>query len=1098
MNRTYIKNQTYASTYRKGNDLYYDDKVWDFQVQEEDGYDFIDAMVKGSGRNIYQVTMDINRETDEMENCECECPAFMEYPVICKHCVAVLLEYVGYQNRRQAEKKKTATKLENIKGITKGVKLSTTPELKALLNKQTLERTYPVVYREKYEKVRLEPILVFSKQEKIIEFRIGIERMYVLKDVFSFATHMEQKESFSYGKKLEFVHSMEAFEPESQGMAAFLVEWARRNKPRYGQPTYSYYGYRYGLPELRYIPIDEWTLEHFMKAVGNREFTANIANTGERSWQRTEEPLEQKLKITGKNSGLVLALEPISSCECEENYFYFLDGKIYHKPIKTVKPIEPFLLCIEKQKEREVYIEQQDIPVFCRELLPSLKDFFTCQITDFDETAYQSVKPEFKIYLDAPQSGWLSCKAVAVYGEKEYSVYDKSTDLIQRDITEEAAIAGLISAYCNAYDEKEQQMVLSDDEELLYLLLTEGIAKMQEQAEVFISDAIKKLKVQEPPVAAVGISLSGDLLELKITAEDMRKEELLEILSRYSRRKKFYRLKNGNVIRVDEEQMEAMDTIAELRDGLRLTQKQLRQEQIQIPRYHALYLDEELQKSRQLSYWKNKGFQQLIDGIKEEKETSPLPESLKDTLREYQKQGVFWIKRLKKNGFGGILADDMGLGKTLQVITFLLMEYQEKGVGNGLIVTPASLVFNWKSEFNRFAPELPVKIISGTATEREQMLKTLEGKEILVTSYDLLKRDEELYQDITFTYEIIDEAQYIKNHRTQAAKAVKNIKAGFRLALTGTPMENRLSELWSIFDFLMPGFLYEYQRFREELEAPIVQNQDERAMARLRAMITPFVLRRLKKDVLKDLPDKLEESRYARLEGEQQKLYDAHVKRLQMLLDEKSEEELEKSKLWVLSELTKLRQICCDPSLIFEGYKGESAKLEMCMDTIKNAVDGGHKILLFSQFTTMLEHIQKRLDKEKISYYVLTGATSKEKRTQLVEQFNQDDTSVFCISLKAGGTGLNLTAADIVIHYDPWWNLAVQNQATDRAHRIGQENVVVVYKLIASGTIEENIQKLQEKKRELADQVLSGEGISSAGFSKEELQELLKSSIKNS
>lgn len=1093
MNRTYIKSQTYSSTYRKGNDLYYAEKVWDFQVQEEKGYDFIDAMVKGSGRNIYQVTMDINRETDELEDYECECPAAMEYPVICKHCVAVLLEYVGYQGRRQAEKKKAAAKLENIKGVTRGLKLSTTPELKELLNKQMLERTYPVVYREKYEKVRLEPILTFDKREATVEFRIGIDRMYVLKDVFSFVTHMELQESFSYGKKLEFVHSLEAFEPESRDLAVFLEEWVRRNRKSYSQPTYSYYGYRYGLPELRYIPVDAWTLEQILKALGNREFTANIANTGERTWQKTEEPILQKLKITGKNSGIQLALEPISGCGCEENFFYFLDGKIYHKPIKEVKTVEPFLKCMEKQKGWEVYVEQQDIPVFCRELLPSLKEFFDCEITDFDESAYQLAKPEFKIYLDAPQSGWLSCKAVAVYGEKEYSVYDRSADLTRRDITGEAAIASLVSTYCNAYDEKEQQMVLSDEEELLYLLLTEGIPKMQERAEVFISDAIKKLKVQESPVAAVGISLSGDLLELQITAEDMRKEELLEILSRYSRKKKFYRLKNGNIIHVDEEQMEAIDTIAELRDGLRLTDQQMRQEEIRIPRYRALYLDEELQRSKQLSYRKNREFQQLIDGIKEEKEISPLPDSLKNTLREYQKQGVQWIKRLKQNGFGGILADDMGLGKTLQVIAFLLMEYQEGDIENGLIVTPASLVFNWKSEFTRFAPGLPVKIISGTAAERQQLLKTLEGNEILVTSYDLLKRDQELYQDISFSCEIIDEAQYIKNHRTQTAKAVKKVQAGFRLALTGTPMENRLSELWSIFDFLMPGFLYEYQRFREELEVPIVQNQDERAMARLRAMITPFILRRLKKDVLKDLPDKLEESRYARLEGEQQKLYDAHVKRLQMLLDEKSEEELEKSKLWVLSELTKLRQLCCDPALVFEDYKGESAKLEMCIDTIKNAIDGGHKILLFSQFTTMLEHIQKRLEKEKISYYVLTGATAKEKRTQLVEQFNQDDTPVFCISLKAGGTGLNLTAADIVIHYDPWWNLAVQNQATDRAHRIGQENVVVVYKLIASGTIEENIQKLQEKKRELADQVLSGEGISSTGFSREELQELLKS-----
>lgn len=1092
MNRTYIKNQTYSSTYRKGNDLYYADKVWDFQVQEEDEYDFIDAMVKGSGRNIYQVTMDINREADEMENCECECPAFMEYPVICKHCVAVLLEYVEYQKRRQTERKNAVTNLENVKGITKGMKLSTTPEMKELLNKQTLKRTYPVVYREKYEKVRLEPILTFDQREAMVEFRIGIDRMYVLKDVFSFAIHLERQESYSYGKKLEFVHSLEAFEPESRDLAVFLKEWAQRNRENYNQPTYSYYSYRYGLPEVRYVPLDAWAFERFMKAVGDRKFTANIGNTGEQPWYHTQEPLEQKLKIIGENDGIVLELEYIGSCECEENCFYFLDGKIYHKSVEAVREVQPFLNCMGRQAGKKVYIEQQDIPVFCQELLPALKKFFCCEIVDFDEKAYQFPKPEFKIYLDSPQNGWLTCKGIAVYGEKEYSVYDQKTDLAQRDLLEEAEIGKLISAYCNAYDEKEQQMVLSEDEELLYLILTEGIPKMQQLAEVFISDAIKKIKVLEPPVAAVGISLSGDLLELKITAEDMRKEELLEILSRYNRKKKFYRLKNGDIIQMSEEQMEAMEVVMELRDGLRLTERQMKQEKIELPRYRALYLEEELEESGKISYWKNQEFQKLVDGIKEEKEISAIPEGVADTLREYQKQGVHWIKRLKENGFGGILADDMGLGKTLQVIAFLMMEYQEGNCGNVLIVTPASLVFNWKSEFSRFAPELEVRTISGTAAERQQSLKKLEGNEVLITSYDLLKRDLELYKDINFSCEIIDEAQYIKNHSTQAAKAVKKIQAGFRLALTGTPLENRLSELWSIFDYLMPGFLYEYQRFREELEAPIVQNQDERALMRLRAMITPFILRRLKQDVLKDLPDKLEEIRYAKLEGEQQKLYDAHVKRLQLLLEQKTEEELEKSKLWVLSELTKLRQICCDPSLVFEGYKGESAKLEMCMDTIKNAVDGGHKILLFSQFTTMLENIEKRLEKEKISFYTLTGATKKEKRAQLVEAFNKDDTSVFCISLKAGGTGLNLTAADIVIHYDPWWNLAVQNQATDRAHRIGQENVVVVYKLIASSTIEENIQKLQEKKRELADQVLSGEGISSTGFSREELQKILK------
>ena len=361
----------------------------------------------------------------------------------------------------------------------------------------------------------------------------------------------------------------------------------------------------------------------------------------------------------------------------------------------------------------------------------------------------------------------------------------------------------------------------------------------------------------------------------------------------------------------------------------------------------------------------------------------------------------------------------------------------------------------------------------------------------LITSYDLLKRDIKYYEELSFGYEVIDEAQYIKNMNTQVTKAVKAVHADFKIALTGTPIENRLSELWSIFDYLMPGFLYNYARFKEELEQPIAQEKDEYATLRLQKMIHPFVLRRLKKEVLTDLPDKLEENRYAVLTGEQQKLYDANVHKLKTLINDQSEKDFKQSKIQILAELTKLREICCDPSLIYDDYKSGSAKLDMCIEMLQNAISGGHKILLFSQFTTMLEIIEQRLKKENISYYLLNGATPKEKRMNMVEQFNKDDTSVFCISLKAGGTGLNLTAADIVIHYDPWWNVAVQDQATDRAHRIGQENVVNVYKLIAKGTIEENIVKLQDLKKELADKVLSGEGMNTGSFTKEELIELL-------
>ena len=319
--------------------------------------------------------------------------------------------------------------------------------------------------------------------------------------------------------------------------------------------------------------------------------------------------------------------------------------------------------------------------------------------------------------------------------------------------------------------------------------------------------------------------------------------------------------------------------------------------------------------------------------------------------------------------------------------------------------------------------------------------------------------------------QIIDEAQYIKNHGTQVAKAVKEIRSEFRLALTGTPVENRLSELWSIFDFLMPGFLYSYEKFRKEIELPAVQYSSSNAMERLQKMIRPFVLRRLKKDVLNDLPDKLEKDMFSPLESEQKGLYEAHTERLRLMLGMQSDAEFRTSKLQILAEITRLRQICCYPGLVYEGYEGNSSKLEMCMELVRNAVNGGHKILLFSQFTTMLDVLATRLSRAGISFYMLTGATSKEKRARMVQAFNEDDTSVFCISLKAGGTGLNLTAADIVIHYDPWWNLAVQNQATDRAHRIGQQNVVSVYRLFMKDTIEERIRALQEKKRELADDV---------------------------
>lgn len=1014
--------------------------------------------------------------------------------------------------------------------------MHTTPELASLLQKQAVAKSLPLIQGSTYGKVRLEPYFNFDGRTFTVEFKIGINKMYVLKDAFSFDVHIANQDDYKYGKNLQFVHTIESFAEESRPLAKFICKWADNN--RQFHRSSSYYGYYMGtLEKVRHLELSGNELAEFLLLMEGKTLQGESIGTRNTTWEITREHLPRKMTITGAKQGIELKVSKFTCAANTEQYkICFYDKKIYIENVEELLPVKDFLDSLSLIPGEKAFIENKDVPAFCQELLPVIQKFFKCRMVEFHPENYGMVKPEFRFYLDAPQENMVTCKATVKYGDREFSLYT-TDDIAARDMNRETVVRNVIHKYSNAFNPFEQCAVIADDEEMEYEFLTEGIQALQAVGEVFISDALRRIEVRNSPKVTVGVFLSGNLLELSMTAGDISKEELIDILSRYNKKKKFYRLKNGAFVNAADS---GLDTVEELRAGLQLTDKQMKQDKIEVQKYRALYLDAQLKENPVVSAVKDKSFKSLVRNMKTiEDNDFEVPESLDKVLREYQKRGFLWIKTLNYNGFGGILADDMGLGKTLQVIAFLLSEFLErrntvveniavketamlnmqseietveqackaaeaqktdgkKADGqtgklqrNTLIIAPASLVYNWSNEIQRFAPELTAKMVTGTAAERRQILAEADSEDILLTSYDLLKRDISEYEEYKFRCEIIDEAQYIKNANTQAAKAVKEVQADFRLALTGTPVENRLSELWSIFDYLMPGFLYSYKKFREEVEIPAVQNSDEDAMKRLQKMIRPFVLRRLKKEVLTDLPDKLEENMFVQLTGEQQKLYDAHVKRMMLMLDKQSEEEFKTSKITILAELTKLRQICCDPSLIFTDYKADSAKVDMCLNMISNAVESGHKILLFSQFTTMLDHLAKRLEEEKISYYMLTGSTSKEKRAQMVENFNTDDTQVFCISLKAGGTGLNLTAADIVIHFDPWWNLAVQNQATDRAHRIGQKNVVNVYKLIVKDTIEENILKLQEKKRELADQILEGEGLNGGSFTKEELMELL-------
>ncbi len=411
-----------------------------------------------------------------------------------------------------------------------------------------------------------------------------------------------------------------------------------------------------------------------------------------------------------------------------------------------------------------------------------------------------------------------------------------------------------------------------------------------------------------------------------------------------------------------------------------------------------------------------------------------------------------------------------------------------------LVVSPSSLTLNWQNEAQKFAQGLKTLVIRGTLQERKRQIEEMDRYDLVITSYDLLKRDIELYEkkNYQFRYIIADEAQYLKNSNTQNAKSIKKIKADTRYALTGTPIENSLAELWSIFDFIMPGYLFSYRAFKSRYEMPIVKEDNQEAMAKLRMLIEPFILRRNKKEVLTELPDKTITVLNNEMGEEQKNIYLNYLAQAkQELAEEINLNGYEKSQMQILAALTRLRQICCHPSLFMENYKEGSSKLDQCIEIIEEAVNGGHKILLFSGYTSMFEILEKELKQKQIEYFKLTGSTKVEERIKLVDEFNENpNIKVFLISLKAGGTGLNLTGADMVIHYDPWWNLSTENQATDRAYRIGQKNNVQVYKLITKNSIEEKIYELQQKKAELVDNMLSTKTSFINKMSKEEIMNL--------
>ncbi|MCC5434463.1 DEAD/DEAH box helicase [Clostridium perfringens] len=674
-------------------------------------------------------------------------------------------------------------------------------------------------------------------------------------------------------------------------------------------------------------------------------------------------------------------------------------------------------------------------------------------------------------------------------------IRDEKDNSFLRDLKSEKYIEFQLERF--KFIKREEDFCFIGSEEEIYELLSKGIKKLKELGEVLLSEELKAFKVLDSSFISSELIELSNFYKLKFDFGDFELRELRESIEAMKRGDRFYRTKK---VYLDLEDPGIVNFL-NLLDDLGL--ENIKDNEVYIDKSKVLYIQEKL-KDRTLSFIKGGNVLQEIVGklLNKEFKRKLVPKALNAELRPYQKEGFKWINEITDLGFGGVLADDMGLGKTLQIIAFLLSQKKSKSI----VVVPTSVIYNWMDEFEKFAPSIRIGLVHGSKSKRDKVLrdfkrglgikieeknlkeKSYEKYDVLLTTYGTLKNDEKAYENLSFDYCIIDEAQNIKNPSAQATLSVKNIKSRCNIALTGTPIENNLMELWSIFDFVMPGYLFTKERFRERFIL------DESNLSELKSLITPFILRRLKEEVLSELPEKLEKKYLVEMKGKQKQLYSFYVNAIKNQLNEnKSSEKSGRDKINLFAYLTKLREICLDPSLVVPDYKGGSSKLTMVKEIVKDASESGKKILLFSQFTSVLKKIEEDFKKEDISYLYLDGGTSAKDRVERVKKFNEDSNiKVFLISLKAGGVGLNLTSASVVIHFDPWWNPAVEDQATDRAHRFGQENKVEVIKLVAKDTIEEKIVLMQEDKRELIQSLMDGKTMDGKGLKRLTEEEISK------
>ncbi len=894
--------------------------------------------------------------------------------------------------------------------------------------------------------IRLSPALFLTREGLRIGLRIGEDRMYVVRHIPHFLQCREKGETLPFGKGFEYRPHWMRFDEKQNHLLDILAEYCENGAAQTLSGA-----------EARVMLLPPKAAARVLYALLDVPFSLQINGNAYTLPGIASRSLPLNFHLGGSPQKLTMTAElPSILFPLTKDFrFVLADGECLLIPPEQ-RGLLAALHRFSNGREAQFFFSAQDTQRVMSELLPFLLRVATVTIDPSLESHFLHLPLVARVYLDKAGAD-VTAQVTFAYGQVSLDPFSPDSAphdaLLLRDSPGERAVLDELAQ--DGFHIFKGCVYLSGSERI-YDFVTEGASRLTQCAEVFFSKDFKRLTPRKPMLRGA-VQMRGGRLQLKMMDGETPVEELYPLLDALRKRKRYFRFKQGTFL--DLTDTAEWQPLAEV-----ITENQEATGKEELGACWAAYLSA-LIRENHLNVTLDEGTSQAAN-----LEYTP-PEPPVSVLRPYQVRGYAWLMSLHALSMGGILADDMGLGKTVQMLSALLASVkQAKKRKPSLIVAPTSLTYNWLSECARFTPQLSVLLLSGGQAARAEQIESLTGKnapDLVITSYPLIRRDIALMRDIPFRFAVLDEAQQIKNVQSVGAHAVKQLTADTRIALTGTPMENHAGELWSVFDFVLPGYLPRYTDFLRRWGEG--QNADD-----LRRRIRPFLMRRVKAEVLGELPEKMESVLMAELPPEQRRVYDAVLlqkrERVDRILRDRG---LTRGRAEVLSAITELRQICCHPALCLPDYNGLSGKLELLMDVLPGALASGRRALVFSQFTSMLHIIEKRLAQENIPYLYLDGETPAGKRLELTERFNGGEGGVFLISLKAGGTGLNLTGADLVIHYDPWWNPTAEEQATGRAHRIGQTKKVEVLRLVVHQSIEEQVVNMSTRKRRLFDKLIT-------------------------